>query len=124
MKTAPNKDIEKYRQTTGIMASAISDGNNGAFNIPYPNNKKTKSQDTLFVFASDNSFWDHVSVAMLGRYPTWNEMNHVKNLFWDAEETVIQYYPPLSKYINNHRNVLHMWKPQFMTMPLPPTEYV
>ena len=102
MKTAPNKDIEKYRQTTGIMASAISDGNNGAFNIPYPNNKKTQTQDTLFVVASDGGGWDHVSVSLLGRCPTWNEMSHVKNLFWDAEETVVQYHPPASKYINYH----------------------
>ena len=124
MKKAPNKEIEKYRQTTGIMASDSSCGNNGAFNIPYPSTKKIQTQDTLFVVASDQCGWDHISVSTLGRCPTWNEMNYVKNLFWDAEETVIQYHPPTSKYINNHPNVLHMWKPQGVVVPMPPEEYV
>lgn len=124
MKKAPNKDIEEYRQTTGIMASDSSYGNNGAFNIPYPRLNKNQVQETLFVVASDCENWDHVSVSTLGRCPTWNEMSHVKNLFWDAEETVIQYHPPASKYINNHPNVLHMWKPQGIDIPLPPQEFV
>lgn len=124
MKKAPNKDIEKYRQTTGIMASNSSYGNNGAFNIPYPEIKKVLMQDTLFVVASDQGEWDHISVSTLGRCPTWNEMNHVKNLFWGQEETVIQYHPPASKYINYHPSVLHMWKPQEIDIPLPPREYV
>lgn len=61
--------------------------------------------------------WDHVSVssyAFNGRkeipvMPTWDEMCQVKDLFWGYEETVIQYHPPRSQYVNHKANVLHLW---------------
>jgi hypothetical protein len=47
-------------------------------------------------------------------------MCFVKSLFWDDEETVIQFHPAVSAYVNNHSHCLHLWKPPF-DMPLPPS---
>lgn len=67
--------------------------------------------------------WEHVSVSLENRCPTWDEMCFVKDLFWEPEECVIQYHPPRSKYVNNHPYVLHMWKPP-RKIAMPPIELV
>jgi hypothetical protein len=43
--------------------------------------------------------WEHVSVSAPRRTPTWAEMCFVKDLFWDEEETVLQFHPPKSQYV-------------------------
>lgn len=71
--------------------------------------------------------WEHVSVSVTRRkndIPTWAEMCFIKNLFWNETETVIQYHPPKSVYINIHPGVLHLWRPVLTSIPLPPLEYV
>ena len=48
-------------------------------------------------------------------------MCHVKDLFWQDEEVVIQYHPRKSEYVNNHPFVLHLWKPIYQgIIPTPP----
>lgn len=54
--------------------------------------------------------WEHVSVSTRGRCPTWDEMCYVKNLFWSEEETVVQYHPPKSEYVNMAKTCLHLWR--------------
>lgn len=54
--------------------------------------------------------FDHVSVSLPMRCPTWEEMCKVKDLFFEEEDQVIQYHPPKSEYVNNHRFCLHLWK--------------
>jgi hypothetical protein len=78
------------------------------------------------VISSIGMDWEHISVHMedsRGKEstPTWEEMAFIKFLFWDEEEPVMQLHPPRSTYINNHRNVLHMWKPIGQEIPLPPS---
>lgn len=67
--------------------------------------------------------WEHVSVSCRNRCPNWEEMTFVKRLFFDDTETVIQFHPPESDYVNHHPFCLHLWKPPF-TVPLPPIETV
>lgn len=67
---------------------------------------------------------DHVSVSLQKRCPTWAEMCWVKEQFFEDEELVIQYHPPKSKYINAHPNVLHLWRPRDIAIPLPPPHMV
>lgn len=117
MRKHPSHKIEKYRITNGLYTSTRSNGNNGAFDIP------TK-KGTLWIIISDQLLWDHVSVSLKSRIPTWKEMCFVKNLFWEPEETVIQYHPAESKYINQCPFVLHLWKPQGIQIPMPPIEFV
>ena len=68
--------------------------------------------------------WEHVSVSADGRCPTWDEMCWVKDLFWDKHETVVQYHPAESEYVDFHPHVLHMWRPLEMTIPVPPMIFV
>ena len=91
---------EKFRVTDGAMLSTEHDGNNGHFIIPY-------GPVMYFVIASDGMGWEHVSVHIENRerkqyIPTWPEMNYIKDMFWDAEDAVMQLHPPKSEYINNH----------------------
>lgn len=102
----------QYRIRQGPLASNDSYGNNGAFKIP-------KGKKKIAVIASDGMGWGHVSVSLRHRCPTWEEMCFIKDLFWDPEETVIQFHPPKSKYINNHRYGLHMWRPIETLIQLP-----
>lgn len=64
--------------------------------------------------------WEHVSVSCQHRCPSWNEMSFIKNLCWDPEETVIQFHPPASSYVNVHPYCLHLWRPMETSIPLPP----
>lgn len=79
---------------------------------------------TLKVIASAGSEeipWEHVSISTKVRTPTWEEMAWLKGLFFDDEETVVQYHPPKSRYVNHHPFCLHLWRPIDVALPLPPT---
>jgi hypothetical protein len=75
---------------------------------------------SLHVIASAQEGWDHVSVSRTKRCPNWPEMCFIKNLFWRPSEWVVQYHRAESKYVNNHTNCLHMWKPHKDKLPIPP----
>ena len=117
MRSKPIPKAEKARITTGPLRSNSSYGNNGLFIFKYKDHK-------LKVIASDGGGWDHVSVSLKGRCPTWAEMCFVKNIFFDDEETVIQFHPKKSKYVNQHPYTLHLWKNQTNDIELPPSEFV
>lgn len=114
MRPTPNSRVELFRRTTGSMASDATYGNNGQFIIPGPMHEK------LLVQVSDGGSWEHISVSTKRRCPTWEEMQFVKELFWDDEETVMQYHPARSRYVNVAKNCLHMWRPVGVTLPMPP----
>lgn len=106
---------ERYRVVKGDLASDSSAGNNGLFVLP-----TFDGQTVLFVIVSDGGGWDHVSVSVKGRTPTWEEMEYIKRMFWDREDTVVQFHPPMSNYINCHEFCLHMWRKQDVIYELPP----
>lgn len=64
----------------------------------------------LSVIASVEDGWEHVSVSLGNRCPTWDEMCFVKNLFWDEEDIAIQFHPAKSEYVNLHPYALHLWR--------------
>lgn len=68
--------------------------------------------------------WEHVSLRARDykgeRTPTWAEMCHAKDLFWDDTECVIQFHPPKCDYVNHHKYVLHLWKPVGQEISRPP----
>lgn len=117
MRNTPNVRAERYRVREGIMASDSSYGNNGAFSIPLG---KPSGKIILNVIVSDEEGWDHVSVSLPNRCPMWDEMCAIKELFFTDEETVIQYHPPKSAYINQHPFCLHLWRSQKTEILLPP----
>lgn len=107
----------QYRIREGYMSSDDSYGNNGAFIVPF----KSPHTMLLSVIASDGEGWEHVSVSLKSRCPTWAEMSYIKDLFWDDEDMVLQYHPPKSAYVNCHPNCLHLWRPIGVTIPCPPS---
>lgn len=76
------------------------------------------------VIASNGLGWDHVSVCAKNRVPTWEEMCKVKDFFFEPEECVMQLHPPQSQYVNCHPYVLHLWRPQNLSIPMPPVVMV
>ena len=64
--------------------------------------------------------WEHVSVSLPHRCPTWGEMHEIKRLFWDDHETVVQFHPKKTSYVNQHEFCLHMWKRRGVNAELPP----
>lgn len=125
---------ERYRITNGHpLATDFTAGNNGAFLLP----AKIGSR-RLAVIASDGKDWklsgldgipwEHVSVHCFEgkrQYtPTWLEMCHIKEIFWDADDLVVQFHPRKSEYVNNHANTLHLWRPIGIEIPTPPASTV
>lgn len=70
--------------------------------------------------------WEHVSISPFKKHytPSWDEMCELKKMFFYPEETVLQYHPAESQYINNVGNCLHLWRPTNYEIPLPPTIFV
>jgi hypothetical protein len=60
--------------------------------------------------ASENEDWQHISVSLSFRCPTWDEMCKVKDLFFDDEDIVVQFHPKKSQYINLAKHCLHLWR--------------
>lgn len=84
-----------------------------------------KGSAYLRVIFSSGLGWDHVSVSLTTRCPTWEEMAYVKRVFFEPEEAVMQLHPPESEYVNNYPYCLHLWRPQGgVAIPLPPSRLV
>lgn len=114
------KAPEKFRIKKGAMGSDESYGNNGAFEV-----KSLKLKVPLIVVCSDELGWDHVSVSLKTRTPTWDEMCFIKDLFWSDDDVVMQLHPIKENYVNNHPYCLHLWRPQHgHSIPSPPLEMV
>lgn len=79
----------------------------------------TKTAD-LGVIASYGGHWDHVSVSLPDRCPTWEEMGDVRRIFFEPDAWVMQLHPPGPKKINMHPFCLHLWRPQDRDIPIPP----
>ena len=72
------------------------------------------------IIASWGLGWDHVSVSLPDRTPTWAEMSYVRRVFFHDHEVVMQLHPATGDHINVHDHCLHLWRPQEATIPLPP----
>lgn len=144
---------ELMRTTKGPVATDSSYGNNGAFDLPSPEPGWRLSlicSDGSEVPELAAYQWEHASVhayreslveqspfaanghrfnsglrrKIQTRTPTWKEMCYVKDLCWDGEDVVVQYHPRRSEYVNQHPNVLHLWRPKLGAIPTPPPELV
>jgi hypothetical protein len=120
----------KYRIRTGRLATDDSYGNCGAFFVP-PLKPGTPplsciAHDGVLEADEDPLFagWEHVSVSLPHRCPTWAEMDRIKRLFWDDDDAVMQLHPPRRTWVNLHPYCLHLWRPTGQTIPLPPTALV
>ncbi len=122
-----------FRVTTGLYASSVKhDGNNGQFKMlrnasGFPAGSKDISG--LLTQASDGEGWEHVSVSVLpkpgkkSRLPTHEEMEFIRFLFWDSEDWVMEFHPPVTEYVSNAR-CLHLWRPIDCVFRTPPSYLV
>lgn len=106
MKQHPNKQAERYRMRVDGDSWAVGT-NNGAFRAPSP-----EGPFTLHVVVSCGGGWDHVSVSLPNRTPTWREMCAVKDLFFRDDEVAMQLHPAKADYVNCHEFCLHIFRPQ------------
>lgn len=63
-----------------------------------------------FMF-SNQMGWEHLSVSMPSRTPTWDQMCRMKDVFWNKDETCVEYHPAENLYVNMHPHCLHIWRP-------------
>lgn len=92
MRKTIDPELSQARMRTGYFASDDSFGLQGAYHLHGPCGTDLK------VIACDGTDaeargWEHVSVSVRHRTPNWTEMCWVKDLFWEDDETVIQFHP-------------------------------
>jgi hypothetical protein len=116
---------ESVWESMGINPKEISPRYNGAFIVPYIQ-PKAFAPVGLRVIAASGGGWDHVSVSVEDRCPTWDEMEYIAMMFFKDDETAIQYHLPREDHINIHPFVLHWWRPlsKLKKIPKPPKDYV
>lgn len=117
MRNEPNLRVNQYRMKgEGIFPDTPDGANHGRFQI-----------GPLTITSSGTkggTGWEHVSISGPRRTPTWTEMEKVKQLFWGDKQTVIQFHPMGSEYINIHPNCLHLWRSEGQDHLLPPAMLV
>jgi hypothetical protein len=113
--------LEPYRNRKAERALYGCDGNegNGVFTMPSPIDRAE-----MAIVASDGGGWDHVSVSRGNRCPNWIELDYVKRAFFRDEECAMQLHPAVAKHISLHPYTLHLWRPQNIEIPLPPSKMV
>lgn len=126
--------MRDYEELPLAMKKAGPDGEaSGQYMIPHP---AIKGYIYIMVF-SNGEGWEHLSItirkvtstsgrktAPVLRCPTWQEMCFCKDLFWDPNECVIQFHPPMSQYVSNSEFCLHIWRPTDVEFPTPPAVLV
>lgn len=118
------------------LTKLMGDHTCGCFNVPHPNGN---NGIRLIIIASNGGEfagplggWEHVSVHIAYKHhgkprertPTWEEMDHVKRLFWEDTETVMQFHVPRAEHVNMHDHVLHLWRHPAHEPVLPPASMV
>ena len=117
MRTIIRPELTRGRVRQGPLASDDNAELFGAFHIQGPTGAMLQIVSSA---AFEQFTWEHVSVSLKNRCPTWEEMCFVKNLFWSEDEVVIQIHPAKKDYINHHPYCLHLWRSTVEKMPLPP----
>ena len=78
----------------------------------------------LRAIVTTHNGWDHVSVSLPDRCPTWEEMSQIKRLFFQPKEWAVEYHPPVDDNVNVHPYCLHLWRPQQRELPKPDPKMV
>ena len=93
------------------------DRNNAAMQLPC-------GVHMLRVIASKGKGWDHVSVSLATRTPTWEELEFVRKKLFKPNEVVVQFHVPAEVHVNVHPNCLHLWREHGRKVRLPPKHFV
>ena len=109
------KNLEQIKECRRLnIANTSFDGGRGVITMP------TWTGTVVWSFGGG---WEHVSVAPIKKRitPSWDDMCILKDIFFNEDETVVQYHPAKSEYVNNVPNCLHLWRPINKVMPTPPS---
>ena len=119
MKDLTAKEFQQIRklEKEKILYGCNGDNGNGIFEIKIDGK-------TYMIIASNGGGWEHVSVSNEKHIPSWNVMCKIKDLFFKDTETVIQFHPPKSEYVNLHKNCLHLWRNIENETKTPPKQFV
>ncbi len=112
MRKEPNTRIEPFRKKHPKFGAGKVGKNYGFFVVG--------NTTVMSAGLGSDGEWEHVSVACHGRDPSWLEMERIKQLFWGDEETVLQFHPKKSEYVNVHKHCLHLWRLFNIDHQLPP----
>lgn len=118
--------LNRWRKTTGPVIESwgwAGDEYNGLFMIPYRVKGKLRTS-VLRVICSSGEGWDHVSVSVAGRTPTWEEMEYVKRLFFEDDACCMQLHVPPEDHLSYNDHCLHIWQPHAGGIPRPPGDLV
>lgn len=96
----------------------------GVFTVPIKSSKRPLRVIVSTAQVPGSGGWDHVSVSLPNRCPTWDEMDFIKRLFFAPHEVAIQLHPAESDHISNHKYCLHIWGNVEKEIPLPPPSFV
>ena len=109
------RDIEEIKKNGYLkIKKEGQDGFGGTFY-----DKKTRCN--LNFIMSWGAGFEHCSVSMPTRCPSWEQMCVMKELFWKDDEVCMELHPAKDNYVNNHPYCLHIWRPINQEIPLPPT---
>lgn len=117
------KLAERYQNKADTAYNAYQETGITRYDTAHLNHPSYKPEAVVIV-ASWGGGWEHVSVSLARRCPTWEEMCMIKDIFWGEEECVVEYHPPRSQYVNRHPYCLHLWKKIGEEFETPPKEYV
>ena len=110
------KNIEEIKKTPNLFieAETKNDGMGGKYYDKYT------GKWLNFIFSYQMG-WEHLSVSMPSRTPTWDQMCVMKDIFWNKNEACVEYHPREEDYVNNHKHCLHIWRPTHEPLPIPPS---
>lgn len=107
---------EEIRHLPNLLIAQTSE--DGGYGILFRLGKRFAS-----VIWSGGGGWEHVSICPFKHSytPSWDDMCRLKDMFFKENETVVQYHPAKSEYVNNMPNCLHLWRPASGALPTPPS---
>lgn len=107
------RDLKEIKNTINMQIKA--DGEDGFAGIYYD---KDTDKWLSFIF-SYGMGWEHLSVSMKNKTPSWEQMCRMKDIFWNENEVCMQLHPKKSEYVNIHEHCLHIWRPVDKEIPTP-----
>lgn len=109
------KAIDEIKKTRNLFIEAETD--NAGMGGYYHDVLSGKNLNFIFSYQMG---WEHLSVSMPSKTPSWDQMCRMKDIFWNKDEACVEYHPKEEDYVNMHQHCLHIWKPTEEYLPTPP----
>jgi hypothetical protein len=120
-------EIAKYRDSAADLLYETKPGEEGlggAFLVPHKRLWFRVIASSGYDQKEKEWRFDHISISLKNRCPTWDEMEYMKNLFFEPWEVCYQLHVTNENHINVHPYCLHIWRHCDIEVPLPPKEMI